>query len=281
MESEDTSNLFKQREKQVETMASPVDFGLGEERWQHPALGAKWKNYIKEEEGKYKNKQKFYQDVSELYNRDVIDELISKNPDNDFEIDLFNDGEDPETEIIKYEGLKKASEITPELKRRYIAARLSANRFDKDLTGAFATAFGLADNTYGKKEEDPYKYKPQFQQTTPSRASMLNTGQQNIDTSLPAFLQVRNPFFNTNSGSFNPLLPNFYTEERLNPNAINNPDIYNKRIDVFNQLNEAMPILDKNDELYRMKYAKAIREMRQADLIEQWKRGDFSYPSER
>jgi hypothetical protein len=282
MESEDTNNLFKQRDKQVEAMASPIDFGLGEERWQHPELGAKWKNYLKGTQKEYRDNPKFQRQVSELYNREVLEELISKNPDNDFELNLFNDDEDPETEIKRYLDLDKTSEITPELKRKYIASRLSVNRFKKDLTGTFETAFGLADNAYGKKEEDPYKYIPQFQQTTPSRASMLNTGQQQIDTSLPAFLQVRNPFHNTPSEAYNPLITNFYTEERLNPYATSNPEIFQKRADAFNQLNYDMyPLEAKNDELSRMRFAKRVREETQANLMKRWKEGYFTYPNER
>jgi hypothetical protein len=282
MESEDTNNLFKQREKQVEAMASPIDFGLGEERWQHPELGAKWMNYLKGTQKEITDKPQFQKQVSELYNRDVIEELISKNPNNDFEIDLFTDEEDPETAIIKYFDLKKSSEITPELKRKYIAHRISGNRFNQDLTGAYATAFGLADNKYNKKEVDPFAYVPQFQQTTPSRASILNTGQQQIDTSLPAFLQVRNPFHNKQSEAYNPLITKFHTEERLNPYAASNPEIFQRRVDALNQLNYDMyPLEDKNDELSRMRFAKRVREETQANLMKRWKEGYFTYPNER
>jgi hypothetical protein len=279
---ESNNNLFKQRDKQVEAMASPVDFGLGEERWQHPELGSKWSTWLKNNEKNYEDKERAKRDASKWYNAELFEDIISKNQENDFEYQLINDGEDIEEEIMKYHRLKKASDITPKLKNEYIAVVLSNNRFNKDLTtGAYGRAYGLADNSYGKKQEDPFSYKPQFQQTTPSRASMLNTGQQQIDTSLPAFLQVRNPFHNRPSEAYNPLITKFHTEERINPYAASNPEIFQRRVDAFNQLNQNMPVLSQNDELSRMRFAKRVREETQANLMKRWKEGYFTYPNER
>ena len=284
---ESDNNYFIQRDKQVEAMSSPVDFGLGEERWQHPELGAKWMNYLKGSQKEYRDNPQWKRQVSEMYNREVLNEIMLKNPDEDYEFELNNAGDALEDNIIKYHGLKNASEITPELKREYIAAEFAQNRFDKDLTtGAYGRVYGLADYAYNKKEVDPFAYVPKFQQTTPSRASMLNTGQQNIDTSVPAFLQVRNPFFK--GGGFenefgwnNPLVTNFLSKERLNPNAQSFPDIFSKRVEAFNQIQSAGNSVSSGDVMKDMRDRKALRDEVQKTLLEKYKRGDFSYPSER
>lgn len=293
MESNTASNLFNARGNQVVGVKNSIDFGLGKERWQHPELGAKWSSWLKENEGSYKDKEEAKKDASYFYNLDLFKDIISKNKNIDFEDGLLNEGQNINEEIMTYYGLKKDSDITPDLKTEFIAGTLANNRFDKDLTNQiYGKAFGIADNFYSKNENDPFAYIPQFQNQSPSRASLLNTGHQSIDTSVPAFLQARNPFFNSNNDSYNPLLTGFYSEEKTNPNSILHPEVYQKRLEAFNRINQQtvypksyengiIPSVVNDNEISRMRATNNYRLSEQQKLIDQWKRGEFNYPSER
>jgi len=180
----------------------------GKERWNNPELARKWKSWLVNNKKNFTSEQTAIDTAQRYYRDELWNGFFDQNQDLDIydRILPFDDSISSIDDAIVQENPKLGyKDITDQDRRKYAINRIRTYADDDNFSnvGSIGAVQAMMDNLYnpdtvnntialdeaGKSAVLPV----QTQNTSPSRAKMLNAGEQYIDKNAPLWLQVANP----------------------------------------------------------------------------------------